>query len=65
MVETEAHYEWLTIGKDKKFDDETLNMVKSSFKKLVDGQLFNASYIMIDNALFLLLGFPYWKILSA
>ncbi|MCH5049396.1 phage repressor protein CI [Pectobacterium aquaticum] len=53
MAETGASLEWLATGKGKKFDDESLDILKLPHKKLVDGQLYDSGYVMFDKALFL------------
>ena len=53
MAETGVSLEWLATGKGKKFDDESLDILKFPHKKLVDGQLYDSGYVMFDKALFL------------
>ncbi|XYQ55541.1 phage repressor protein CI [Pectobacterium carotovorum] len=53
IAETGVNLEWLAMGKGKKFDDESLDILKFPHKKLVDGQLYDSGYVMFDKALFL------------
>lgn len=53
VAETGASLEWLATGEGKKFDDESLDILKLPHKKLVDGQLYDSGYVMFDKALFL------------
>ncbi|MDC9591215.1 phage repressor protein CI [Xenorhabdus sp. XENO-10] len=52
MAETGICLEWLVTGQGKKFDDETLDILKLSNHKLVDGQLYQSGYVMFDKVLF-------------
>ncbi|CRG51178.1 phage repressor protein CI [Yersinia wautersii] len=53
IAETGVNLEWLATGTGKKFDDGRLDVFKIPKKKLIDGQLFDASYLMFDKDLFL------------
>ncbi|MFU0445245.1 phage repressor protein CI [Pseudocitrobacter faecalis] len=52
VAETGASLEWLATGHGKKFDDEELDILKFSRKKLVDGQLYDSGYVMFDKVFF-------------
>ncbi|HGM4930321.1 phage repressor protein CI [Serratia marcescens] len=52
MAETGATLEWLATGKGKKFDDKALDILNIPRKKLVDGQLFESGYAMLDKVFF-------------
>lgn len=52
MAETGVTLEWLATGKGKKFDDEALDILNIPRKKLVDGQLFESGYAMLDKVFF-------------
>lgn len=51
-LETGFNLEWLATGEGKKYDAETLDIMKFTRKKLVDGQLFDSGYVMFDKVLF-------------
>lgn len=51
-LETGFNLEWLTTGEGKKFDSETLDIMKFTRKKLVDGQLYDSGSVMFDKVLF-------------
>lgn len=53
MAETDVTLEWLVTGNGKKHDDGKLDVMKFSRKKLVDGQLFESGYLMLDKVMFL------------
>lgn len=53
MAETDVTLEWLAKGTGKKYDDGKLDIMKFSRKKLVDGQLFESGYLMLDKVVFL------------
>ncbi|CNI68301.1 phage repressor protein CI [Yersinia mollaretii] len=53
IAETGVNLEWLATGTGKKFDDGRLDVFKIPKKKLIDGQLFDASYLIFDKDLFL------------
>ncbi|HHH2219333.1 TPA: phage repressor protein CI [Yersinia enterocolitica] len=53
IAETGVNLEWLVTGAGRKFDDEQLDVFKIRKKKLIDGQLFDANYLMFDKAFFL------------
>ncbi|WP_455268756.1 phage repressor protein CI [Rahnella aceris] len=53
MAETDVTLEWLAKGTGKKYDDGKLDVMKFSRKKLVDGQLFESGYLMLDKVIFL------------
>lgn len=51
VAETGASLEWLSSGHSRKFDDNSLDIMEFSQKKLVDGQLFDSGYVMFDKVL--------------
>ncbi|EAQ5739968.1 phage repressor protein [Salmonella enterica] len=51
-AETGVSLEWLATGQGKKFDDEQLDIMKFSKKKLVDGQLYDSGFVMFDKVFF-------------
>lgn len=53
MAETGVNLEWLATGEGRKFTDEELDILKISRKKIVDGQLYDSGYLMLDKAMFL------------
>ncbi|MGH1606226.1 phage repressor protein CI [Yersinia proxima] len=53
IAETGVNLEWLVTGAGRKFDDGQLDIFKIPKKKLIDGQLFDANYLMFDKAFFL------------
>jgi phage repressor protein C with HTH and peptisase S24 domain len=52
VAETGASLEWLSTGQGKKFDDDQLDIMKFSKKKLVDGQLYDSGFVMFDKIFF-------------
>jgi hypothetical protein len=52
VAETGASLEWLSTGQGKKFDDDQLDIMKFSKKKLVDGQLYHSGFVMFDKIFF-------------
>ncbi|WP_235402358.1 phage repressor protein CI [Enterobacter quasiroggenkampii] len=52
VAETGASLEWLSTGHGKKFDGDSLDIMKFPRKKLVDGQLFDSGYVMFDKVFF-------------
>ncbi len=52
VAETGASLEWLATGHGKKFEDDSVDIMKFPRKKLVDGQLFDAGYVMFDKLFF-------------
>lgn len=52
IAETGVNLEWLATGKGKKFNDDELDIMKFSSKKLVDGQLYDSGNVMFDKVLF-------------
>lgn len=52
-LETGVTLEWLTFGTGKKYDDGKLDILKFSRAKLVDGQLYDSGYLMLDKVMFL------------
>ena len=52
VAETGASLEWLSTGQGKKFDDDQLDIMKFSKKKLVDGQLYDSGFVMFDKVFF-------------
>lgn len=53
IADTGVNLEWLATGRGPKFDDQKLDAMSIRRKKLVDGQLFDFGYIMIDKAMML------------
>lgn len=53
MADTGVQLEWLVTGNGKKFTNEELDIFKLPRQKLVDGQLFDSGFIMLDKAFFL------------
>lgn len=53
MAETGANLEWLATGSGPKFTDEALDILKLSRRKIVDGQLYEAGFYLLDKASFL------------
>lgn len=53
VAETGVNLEWLATGKGKKFDDVELDTLNVSHQKLVDGQLYESGFLMLDKAMFL------------
>jgi len=53
MADTGVNLEWLATGNGRKFDDQKLDVLSIKRKKLLDGQLFDSGYIMIDKAMIL------------
>lgn len=53
MAETGVSLAWLATGQGKKFDDESLDVLKFPHKKLIDGQLYDSGYVMFDKVMFL------------
>lgn len=52
VAETGASLEWLSTGQGKKFEGDTLDIMKFPRKKMVDGQLFDSGYVMFDKVFF-------------
>ncbi|MGK3227737.1 phage repressor protein CI [Enterobacter soli] len=52
MAETGASLGWLVTGKGRKFDDEALDILNLPRKKLIDGQMFDSGYAMLDKVFF-------------
>lgn len=52
-AETGVNLEWLATGKGRMYDDEKLDTLTMRRKKLIDGQLFDAGYLMFDKTLIL------------
>ncbi|MCE9733858.1 phage repressor protein CI [Pectobacterium sp. IFB5596] len=52
MAETGVSLAWLATGQGKKFDDESLDILKFPHKKLIDGQLYDSGYVMFDKVMF-------------
>lgn len=52
VAETGASLEWLSTGHGKKFEDDSLDIMKFPRRKLVDGQLFDSGYVMFDKVFF-------------
>jgi len=53
VAETGVNLEWLATGKGRKYDDQKLDVMTILRKKLLDGQLFDAGYIMLDKTMML------------
>lgn len=53
MAETGATLEWLATGEGRKFKDEELDILKLPRRKIVDGQLFDSGFLMLDKVTFL------------
>ncbi|MEH3983794.1 MULTISPECIES: phage repressor protein CI [Enterobacter cloacae complex] len=53
IAETGATLEWLATGQGKKFNDEELDIMKMSRRKIVDGKLYDAGFLMLDKVTFL------------
>ncbi|HCR2220520.1 phage repressor protein CI [Enterobacter hormaechei] len=53
MAETGATLEWLATGQGKKFNDEELDIMRMSRRKIVDGKLYDAGFLMLDKVTFL------------
>lgn len=51
-LETGFNLEWLATGEGKKYETETLDIMKFARKKLVDGQVYDSGYVMFDKVLF-------------
>ncbi|STQ42845.1 Uncharacterised protein [Ewingella americana] len=53
MADTGVELEWLITGQGKKFDDDELDIMKFTRKKLIDGQLFDSGHLLFDKVMFL------------
>lgn len=53
MAETGANLEWLATGDGRKFTDEALDILKLPRRKIVDGQLYEAGFYLLDKVSFL------------
>ena len=53
VAETGAGLEWLSTGNGKKFDDEELDVLKLPRSKIVDGQMYEAGFYLLDKVSFL------------
>ncbi|WP_282807438.1 phage repressor protein CI [Hafnia alvei] len=53
IAETGVTLDWLVTGQGKKFNDESLDTLKFSRKKLIDGQLYDSGYLLFDKAMLL------------
>lgn len=51
-LETGFNLEWLATGEGKKYETESLDIMKFSRKKLVDGQLYDSGSVMFDKVMF-------------
>jgi len=51
-LETGFNLEWLATGEGKKYDNETLDIMKFTRQKLVDGQLYDSGSVMFDKVMF-------------
>ncbi|WP_024550778.1 phage repressor protein CI [Siccibacter turicensis] len=52
MAETGVSLEWLATGSGRKFDNDELDILKLPRQKLVDGQLYDSGYAMLDKVFF-------------
>ncbi|MFV9064944.1 phage repressor protein CI [Serratia fonticola] len=52
IAETGVNLEWLVTGQGKKFDTDELDILKLERRKLVDGQLYESGYAVIDKVFF-------------
>lgn len=52
MAETGVKLEWLATGKGKMYDDGRLDVLELPSKKLVDGEVFEASNLVLDKSFF-------------
>lgn len=53
VAETGVNLEWLATGKGPMYDDGKLDTLTMRRKKLIDGQLFDAGYLMFDKTMIL------------
>ncbi len=53
VLETGVNLSWLTSGEGEMFNDTELDILKIPRQKLVDGQLYDSGYVMLDKAFFL------------
>ncbi|HBL8879758.1 phage repressor protein CI [Enterobacter cloacae] len=53
VAETGASLEWLATGQGRKFDEEDLDILKMSRRKIVDGLIYDAGMYMLDKVTFL------------
>lgn len=53
LADTGVNLRWLVTGEGRKFDDQKLDVLHLRRKKIIDGQTFDAGYIMIDKSLVL------------
>ena len=53
VLETGVNLSWLTTGEGRKFNNEELDILKLPRQKLVDGQLYESGFMMVDKAFFL------------
>lgn len=53
IAETGANLEWLAVGQGKRFNDESLDILKFPRKKLIDGKLYDAGYLLFDKSMLL------------
>lgn len=51
-LETGVTLEWLTTGDGKKFDNDEIDIMKMTRKKLVDGHLYDSGTAMFDKVFF-------------
>ena len=52
VADTGVSLEWLATGEGKKFENDQLDIMKFSSKKLVDGTLYDSGYVMFDKVFF-------------
>ncbi len=53
IAETGVSLEWLATGEGKRFENDELDIMKFTRVKLVDGQLYDSGYLMLDKVMFL------------
>jgi hypothetical protein len=53
VLETGVNLDWLTTGEGRKFNNAELDILKLQRQKLVDGQLYDSGFVMLDKAFFL------------
>lgn len=53
LADTGVNLSWLVTGEGRKFDDQKLDALHLRRRKIIDGQMFDAGYIMIDKSLVL------------
>src|SRR5471030_2288825 len=53
VAETGANLEWVATGQGKMFEDSELDILRFSRKKLIEGQMYESGYLMLDKVMFL------------